>query len=75
MLEPCNDSQQRCFAGTALAEYGEKFALSNIKRNIPEHAVLAKILGYVTNAEESRLTRGIYARVRDGSGSGSGSHK
>jgi hypothetical protein len=75
VLEPGDDSQQRGFARAALTEDGEKFPLSNIKRNIPQYTVLAKVLSYVTNAEESGLARGVCARVRDGSGSGSGGHK
>ena len=51
-LEARDNPQQRGFARAAFAEDREKFSFRNFQRNVPQHHILAEILGDVANAEQ-----------------------
>src|SRR5215467_5762203 len=74
IFEARDDSQERCFARSALAENGEELCLGNLQGNIAENRIAAKILGDAANIEKRRFCEGIGLCRRGGGRSGRGNH-
>src|SRR5580658_9452148 len=62
-LKAGDNPQQRRLTRTAFPQDREKFPFRDLQRNIPQHDVLAELLGYIANAEQ-REGRSLMARVR-----------
>src|SRR5579863_3052400 len=67
LLEAGDQTQQRCFAGAALSEQGEKFACGNFKRDVLQDFARAETLADAADFKQStffnRACKGLLRAV------------